>query len=42
VPGYDVRGVDYARLTAILIEAIKEQQSEISQLRSFVETLKAR
>ncbi len=29
--GKDARGVDYARLTAILIEAMKQQQAEISQ-----------
>jgi hypothetical protein len=40
--GLDVRGVDYARLTAILIEAIKEQQSELNRLRFLVETLRAR
>jgi hypothetical protein len=32
--GKDARGVDYARLTALLIEATKEQQREIRQLRS--------
>jgi hypothetical protein len=28
--GKDARGVDYTRLTALLIEATKEQQAEIS------------
>jgi hypothetical protein len=37
--GVDVQGVDYARLTALLIEAIKEQQAEIKQLRSVMEKL---
>ena len=40
--GEEVRGVDYARLTALLIEAIKEQQAEIKQLRSMVESLNPR
>jgi hypothetical protein len=29
--GKDARGIDYARLTALLVEAVKEQQSEIQQ-----------
>jgi len=29
----EVQGVDYARLTALLIEAVKSQQAEIEQLR---------
>jgi len=29
--GKDARGVDYSRLTALLIEAIKEQQGEFRQ-----------
>jgi hypothetical protein len=29
--GKDARGVDYARLTALLIEAVKQQQTEIKQ-----------
>ena len=28
--GKDARGVDYSRLTALLIEAVKEQQKEIA------------
>jgi hypothetical protein len=27
--GKDARGVDYSRLTALLIEAVKQQQREI-------------
>ena len=30
--GIDARGMDYARLTALLIEATKEQQTEIERL----------
>lgn len=32
--GKDAQGVDYSRLTALLIEATKEQQQEIQELRS--------
>jgi trimeric autotransporter adhesin len=32
--GKDARGVDYSRLTALLIEAVKEQQKEIRDLKS--------
>jgi len=32
--GQDARGVDYSRLTALLIEAVKQQQQEISTLRA--------
>jgi trimeric autotransporter adhesin len=32
--GRDARGVDYSRLTALLIEAVKEQHKEISALRA--------
>lgn len=31
--GKDARGVDYSRLTALLIEAAKQQQHEIQALR---------
>ena len=34
------QGVDYARLTALLIEAVKEQEAQIRQLKSEVERLK--
>jgi len=39
--GVDAKGVDYARLTSLLIEAVKEQQREIRQLQELVETLRA-
>ena len=32
--GKDARSVDYARLTALLIEAVKQQQREIRDLKS--------
>jgi len=32
--GKDARGVDYSRLTALLIEAVKQQHKEISALRA--------
>lgn len=32
--GKDARGVDYSRLTALLIEAVKQQQREISEQRN--------
>ena len=32
--GKDARGVDYSRLTALLIEAVKQQQQEIRDLKS--------
>jgi hypothetical protein len=31
---HDVQGVDYSRLTALLIEAVKAQQSEIQELKA--------
>ena len=31
--GKDAQGVDYGRLTALLIEAVKQQQKEIAVLR---------
>ena len=39
--GQDAIGVDYARLTALLIEAVKEQQTQIQQLHSEMEELQA-
>jgi len=36
------RGVDYARLTALLVEAVKTQQTQLQQLRGEVEKLQAR
>jgi hypothetical protein len=32
--GKDAQGLDYSRLTALLVEAVKEQQAEIRELRS--------
>ncbi|MBI3193373.1 MAG: tail fiber domain-containing protein [Ignavibacteriae bacterium] len=34
--GVDAKSVDYARIVALLIEAIKQQQEEIRELKSFV------
>jgi hypothetical protein len=39
--GKDARGIDYARLTALLVEAVKQQQSEIRTLRARVRRLEA-
>jgi hypothetical protein len=39
--GIDAKSVDYARLTALLIEAVKEQQKTIDELKSEVGELKA-
>jgi endosialidase-like protein len=39
--GIDARSVDYGRLAAVLVEAIKEQQREIGELKSQVARLKA-
>jgi hypothetical protein len=38
--GKDARGVDYSRLTALLIEAIKEQQREIASERAQISKLR--
>jgi uncharacterized small protein (DUF1192 family) len=40
--GLDAKSVDYARLTALLIEAVKEQQAQIQTLKSEIERLTAR
>jgi len=40
--GLDAKGVDYARLTALLIEAVKEQQTQIRQLKRKLGLLKTR
>jgi len=40
--GKDARGVDYTRLTALLIEAVKEQQAKINALEAEVKGLKAK
>ena len=37
----EVQGVDYARLAALLIEAVKSQQAEIQQLKTQVVQLQA-
>lgn len=39
--GKDAKSVDYARLVAVLIEAIKAQQEEIESLKTAVESLRA-
>jgi hypothetical protein len=39
--GKDARGVDYSRLTALLIEATKEQQKEIQELSSELRVTRA-
>ena len=39
--GKDARGVDYSRLTALLIEATKQQQREIQQQSNEIRKLKA-
>ena len=38
----DARGIDYARLTALLVEAVKQQQSEIQQEKSQIRRLEAK
>jgi len=40
--GKDARGIDYARLTALLVEAVKQQQSEIKRQNSKIRTLEAK
>src|SRR6202158_2137459 len=40
--GKDARGLDYARLTAVLIEAVKEQQAEIGQQQSEIQSLRSK
>jgi hypothetical protein len=39
--GKDAMSVDYARLTALLIEATKEQQSQIGKLKAEIKALKS-
>ncbi|MGO9270031.1 MAG: hypothetical protein ACLQOO_07235 [Terriglobia bacterium] len=34
--GKDANGVDYSRLTAVLIEAVKQQQPEIKQQQAML------
>jgi Chaperone of endosialidase len=38
---HEVQGVDYSRLTALLIEAVKAQEGEIRQLKTQIEQLSA-
>ena len=35
--GIDAQGLDYARLVALLIEAVKAQQNEINTLKAEIE-----
>jgi len=39
--GTDAQSVDYSRLTALLIEAVKDQQAQIAQLTSQVKAMQA-
>ena len=39
--GVDAQGVDYSQLTALLIEAIKQQEVKIQQLSAEIEQLKS-
>ncbi len=39
--GKDASSVDYPRLVALLIEAVKEQQKEIAELKTTVKSLAA-
>ncbi len=39
--GTDVRGLDYSRLVAVLIEAVKEQQGQIDELKVALKSLMA-
>ena len=40
--GKDARGIDYARLTALLVEAVKQQQDEIQQEKTQIRRLEAK
>ncbi|HBB67219.1 MAG TPA: hypothetical protein DCZ93_07950, partial [Elusimicrobia bacterium] len=40
--GVDARSVDYARLTAVLVEAVKEQQKHIENQQKEIESLKSK
>jgi uncharacterized small protein (DUF1192 family) len=40
--GKDARGVDYSRLTVLLIEAVKEQQEQIKAMQAEISGLKAK
>ncbi|HUI42067.1 MAG TPA: tail fiber domain-containing protein [Terriglobia bacterium] len=39
--GKDARGIDYARLTALLVEAVKQQQAEIGHQQAEINLLKS-
>jgi hypothetical protein len=39
---HEVQGVDYSRLAALLIEAVKAQEAEIRQLRLEIEHLQSK
>ncbi len=39
--GTDAKSIDYARLTALLVEAVKEQQKTISEMRLEIDQLKS-
>jgi hypothetical protein len=39
---HEVQGVDYSRLAALLIEAVKAQEAEIRQLRLEIENLQSK
>ena len=39
---HEVQGVDYSRLTALLIEAVKAQEAEIRQLRLQIKQLQSK
>jgi hypothetical protein len=39
--GVDAQGVDYSRLTALLIEAVKSQEAQIQQLSAQIDQLKS-
>ena len=38
--GQDAQGLDYARLTAVIVEAIKEQQKQIEEVKGEIEEMK--
>jgi len=40
--GIDAKSLDYARLTAVLVEAIKEQQRQIEGLKEEIQQLKGK
>ena len=39
--GKDARGIDYARLTALLVEAVKQQQGEIKRQQAQIRRLES-